>query len=557
MDYLKQLNEALKTIENLKTINQNLENKVQNLQLQNQSLTRMLFGAKRERTPITDEVVDGVQYSLFAEQEIQEEEMDKNIDKEIEAVTEETITYTRKTKNRRGGIKRSFLDNVELVKEEFVIKDGTVCPECSSELKPIGKKVVREEIEYVPAKLRIKAYIKMIYKCTKCGGKNSEKETSTFIQPKVPKPMLAHSFASPSLATEVIYQKYYLGTPLYRQEKMWEDKGLVLPRSMTSNWMIKLSEYYLEPLRDLIFKELKNACEVGHADETTIQVNKEPDRSPTSTSYMWVFASGANEKLQGVVYDYNKSRSSETAQKFLKGFKGILVTDGYSSYNTTDASVHAECWSHARRYFFECIPLDENKKPITNCYGHTGLQYCNKLFDIERKIADFSVEEKVRIRQEKSKPILDEFFAWVNETLTQKVIANDKLKKALTYASNQQKELSEFLNDGRIPLTNNRCEQAIRPFAVHRKNFLFSDTIPGAKANAVMYSIIESAKANHLNIYRYINYLLEQLPQLENPTDEKELEKFLPWSKELPKDVLNFQGSYNELTVDSKLIVDK
>ena len=341
MDYLKQLLEAQEKIKEL-------ENKVQNLQLQNQSLTRMLFGAKRERTPIADEIIDGVQYSLFAEQELKEQQMDKNVDKEIEEETEKEIVYTKKTKNRRGGIRRSFLDNIELVKEEFVIKDGTVCPECSSELKPIGKKVVREEIEYVPAKLRIRAYIKMIYKCTKCGGKDSQKETSTFVQPKVPKPMLAHSFASPSLATEVIYQKYYLGTPLYRQEKMWEDKGLILPRSMTSNWMIKLSEYYLEPLRDLIFKKLKETCEVAHADETTIQVNKEPDRSPTSTSYMWVFASGADEKLQGVVYDYNKSRSSETAQKFLKGFKGILVTDGYSSYNETEAATHAECWAHRK-----------------------------------------------------------------------------------------------------------------------------------------------------------------------------------------------------------------
>lgn len=210
-----------------------------------------------------------------------------------------------------------------------------------------------------------------------------------------------------------------------------------------------------------------------------------------------------------------------------------------------------------RRYFYESIPLDENKKPITNCYGNTGLQYCNKLFDIEREIAEFSVEEKLKIRQEKSKPVLDEFFAWVDETLTQKVIANDKLKKALIYVSNQQKELSEFLNDGRIPLTNSLVERAIRPFAVHRKNWLFSDTIPGANANAVMYSIIESAKANKLNIYKYINYLLEQLPQLENPSDETKLQKFLPWSEELPQEILNFQGTYSELTVDSKLIVDK
>ena len=550
MDYFEKL---LKAQERIKE----LEHKVQNLELQNQSLQRMLFGAKIERTPMKAEIVEGEQYSLFEEENKTPLDIENKLNKEIEEKAEEDIVHTKKTKNRRGGIKRSRLSEVEVVKEELVIEDKTNCPECGSHLKEIGKKVVREEIEYVPAKLKIRAYIKLVYKCTKCGGKDSQKETSTFVEPKLLNPLLAHSFVSPSLATEVIYQKYYLGTPLYRQEKMWDEKGLVLPRSMSSNWMIKLSEYYLEPLRNLMFKNLKSSCEVGHGDETTIQVNKEPDRNPTNTSYMWVFASGEQEKLQGVIYDYNKSRSGEMAQNFLKGFKGILVTDGYSSYNNTEATTHAECWAHTRRYFYESIPLDKDKNLITDCYGYTGLQYCNKLFDIEREIAKLSVEEKVKVRQSKSKQVLDELFAWVDDTLTNKIIANDKLKKALTYASKQRKELSEFLNDGRIPLTNSRAERAIRPFAVHRKNWLFADTIPGAKANAVMYSIIESAKVNHLNIYKYINYLLEQIPQLENPTDEKALEKFLPWSEELPKEVLNFQGSYNELTVDSKLIVEK
>lgn len=175
-----------------------------------------------------------------------------------------------------------------------------------------------------------------------------------------------------------------------------------------------------------------------------------------------------------------------------------------------------------------------------------GVTYCDKLFDIEREIANLSVEEKVKQRQEKSKAVLDAFFEWIN-SMQDKIVLNKKLKEALTYAINQREELSSFLTDGRIPLTNSRAERAIRPFAVHRKNWLFADSVAGAKTNSVMYSIIESAKVNKLNIEKYIKYLLEELPQLENLQDETILKKYLPWSEKLPTEILNYQGTYDEL----------
>ena len=186
----------------------------------------------------------------------------------------------------------------------------------------------------------------------------------------------------------------------------------------------------------------------------------------------------------------------------------------------------------------------------TTTEGYVGVTYCDRLFKIEQEIALLSEEEKIKVRQEKSKPIVEEFFNWVNLTMSEKVVVNKKLKNALTYASNQQKELSEFLNDGKIPLTNSLAERAIRPFAVHRKNWLFADSVEGAKANAVMYSLIESAKINNLNIYGYINYLFSELPQIENINEQNILDKYLPWSKELPKDILNFQGTYEDLKID-------
>ena len=281
-------------------------------------------------------------------------------------------------------------------------------------------------------------------------------------------------------------------------------------------------------------------------DETVMQCNKEPERKATSNSYMWVMCSGELEKERGIIFNYQASRSAKAAKELLNGFKGILVTDGYSSYNNIEGVTHAECWAHARRYFYESIPLTSDKKMDISTDGYIGVTYCDKIFEIEREIAHLSVEEKEKQREEKSKPVLDAFFEWVN-SMQEKIVLNKKLKEALNYAINQKKELSQFLTDGRIPLTNSRAERAIRPFAVHRKNWLFADSVAGAKANATMYSIIESAKMNNLNIEKYIKYMLEKLPQLENIKDEEVLEKYLPWSKELPNEILNYQGEYDEL----------
>lgn len=522
---------------------------IENMQLQINSMQKMMFGSKRETTPKQENIAEGTQCSLFNDAKGRlDEELEKQIDDNIEELT---VYRKKKSKTKQAGIKKGNLKDVELEIQDIDITDDQDCPICHGELKEVSKKVVRQEIKYIPAKLQIVNYIQHVYKCTKCGGKDSENTGFAFVKSKVPKPLLTHSFASPSLATEVIYQKYYLGVPLYRQEKMWDDKGLVLPRNMMANWNIKITEYYLEPLYELMLKKLKAESELLHCDESTIQCNKEPGKKASSKSYMWVLASGALEKQKGIIYKYSPSRSAKTAKEFLEGYKGILVTDGYTSYDSIEGITHSECWAHARRYFYESIPLDEHKKMITSCYGYEGLQYCNRLFKVEEEIANFSVEEKQKERLERSKPILDEFFAWVKTTLETKTVINDKLKKALIYANNQQKELSEFIKDGRIPLTNSLVERAIRPFAVHRKNWLFADSVAGAKASGILYSLIESAKLNNLNIEKYINYLLEQLPQLEI-LQEQDIEKYLPWSKELPPEILNYQGDYKEMKIEEE-----
>lgn len=531
------------TYQELVAENERLKIKNENLELEVNNLRRIVFGSRREHTPITKEQLEDFnQCSLFAT----EKEADEYLEKQSKEKSEELVIHRKKNnKKRQAGIKRSALKDVEIEKEEYIINEEEKCPECNGELQVVGKQIVRQEIEYIPAKMKIKQMVQYTYKCKECGTAESEKASSTFVKAPMPKAMLTHSFASSSLATEVIYQKYCLGVPLYRQEKLWDDRGLVLPRNMMANWNIKLTEYYFFPLYELMLKNIKEKNELLHCDETTMQCNKELGRKATSNSYMWVLRSGELEKTKGVIFRYSPSRSAETANKYLDNFKGILVTDGYAGYNNIDVITHAECWAHVRRYFYESVPLQNNQMDTT-AEGFKGVMYCDKLFGIERQIALLSLEEKKQKRNELSKPVLDEFFSWVDTTMAQKIVVNNKLKKALTYAQNQRKELSEFLNDARIPLSNSLAERAIRPFAVHRKNWLFADSVDGAKANAVIYSLIESAKVNNLNVYKYIKYLLNNLPQLDNITNGDELIKYLPWSTELPEDILNYERTESD-----------
>jgi len=516
----------------------NLQIKYNNLELELNNLKKIIFGVKSEKTSKEENIVDGIQNSFF-DDETWNKELINQINEKAKDIT---VTYTRKAENKKAGIKADKLKDIKMNVKEVELAEDSKCPKCSNDLKQIGKKLVRQEIGYIPAELEITNYVQCTYKCTCCGTKESENESATIIKAEAPKPLLTHSFVSPTLATEVIYKKYFMGVPLYRQEKIWDDMGLILPRNMMANWIIKITEYYLVPLYNAMLIKIKSESELLHCDETEIQCNKEPGRKASNKSYMWILQTGELEKHKGVVFKYTQSRSAQTAEKFLEGFNGLLITDGYAGYNNIPDVVHSECWAHCRRYFYESIPLDSNNEMDTSTDGYIGLQYCNRLFEIEREIAKLSVTEKEEIRQKRSKPVVEEFFKWI-ELTSNKLIVNNKLKKAVTYATNQQKELSEFLNDGRIPLSNNLVERAIRPFAIHRKNWLFADSVEGAKANAVIYSLIESAKINNLNIWKYIEYLLKEIPHMEDPKDEIELEEFFPWSDDLPAEILNSQGA--------------
>ena len=495
-----------------------LENTINDLRIQINNLEEMIHILRREKFGPSSEkthtpAIDG-QISLFNEAEV-----------EAQSGAKEPIVH-----NVKGYVRKDVR-----TKREEIIKDLPVreilcesspedqyCKQCGTHLKPIGKETVREELEYIPAKLMIVRYVRMSYECPKC-----KRTDHPYIQKALsPSSLMSHSLASPSSVANVMYQKYVNSIPLYRQEKDWERLGIALTRATMANWIIRCAEDYLIPITEYMRKELLKR-DVIHCDESPVQVLKEAGKKPQTKSYMWVYRTGNDSKPPIVLYDYQLSRNGDHAVTFLKTFKGYVHSDGYSGYNKLHGIIRCGCWAHLRRKFVEAIPGRKSKDaPPTN--AEIGRDYCNNLFRIEQDLSDLTPEERYHKRLELEKPVLEAFWCWL-ENLT--VLNGSALGKAVTYAKNQRPYLENYLLDGRCSISNNTAENAIRPFTVGRKNWLFSDTPKGASASAAVYSIIETAKANGLEIYTYLEYLLLYMPDCDWHNHPEDLANLMPWSE--------------------------
>ena len=289
-----------------------------------------------------------------------------------------------------------------------------------------------------------------------------------------------------------------------------------------ANWIIKASETWLKPVYNSLHERLIS-CDINHADETTVQVLKEPGRDPKSKSYMWLYRTGEYEKHKVAIYDYRTGRASKFPEEFLKGFSGYLHCDGYQAYKKLEKVTLVQCMAHARRKFHEalsCLKEEEQK----DSKAFTGLTYCNNLFEIERKIKELTPEEKYNVRQKESKPLMDEFFKWLNSFTP---ASQSHLGKAVAYTLNQWKNMQNYLLDGRLNISNNLAEHMAKSFAVCRKNFLFCNTPRGAEASAVVMTIIETAKLNKIDAFKYLTYIFEKAPQMDmNKPDD--IEKLMP-----------------------------
>jgi len=497
-----------------------LEKIVENQQIRINQLTELLvksqkalYGQSSEKRRYVLGEENG-QVSLFNEAEVE-------ANNKAEEPTVQTIVSAHARKPKRT--KEELAQTVPVVEVICDLdEDKRSCGICQADLRYLGKERVRDELEIIPAQVRVLRYIRLNYVCTVC-----EKETgdANIVKAPVPAPVMKRSFASPSTVAYVMYQKYANGMPLYRQEKDWANHGVILSRATLANWIIRSSHEWLEPMYNTIHKNLISEPLI-HADETVLQVLKEPGRKATTESRMWVYTSGRSP-TPAVLFEYQPTRSGQHARRFLEGFSGYLHTDGYSGYNAVPNVIHCGCWAHLQRKFEEAIPKGTDAKTSKAAIGY---DYCNRLFAMDKKWEELSAERRYEERLENMKPLLDEFWKWVQQL---NPLQNSNLGKAITYALNQKDTLNHFLLDGRIELSNNRAENAIRPYVTGRKNWLFADTTRGAKSSAIVYSMIETAKANQLNPYMYLVYLLTKLPSLKELTHES-LTPYLPWSIELP-----------------------
>ncbi len=499
-----------------------LEGTVKTLQQQVTNLTEMLllmrkdkFGSSSEKTPKPE---NSLQLSIFNEAEEQACGDEEPIIKTVSG-------YKRKNPKTK---REEIIKDLPVVEIECELtEEECTCPQCNGKLDVIGKEVVREQLQYIPAQLQIVRTTRKAYGCTKCKRDGN----SYVIKAQPPAPVMNHSLASASSVAHVMYQKYVNALPLYRQEKDWEQMGIALSRGTMANWIIKCSKDWFSPVIENFKKKLLER-EVLHCDETPVQVLKEPGKSPRSKSHMWVYRTGADTGPPIVIFDYKPSREGQNAVEYLKDFKGYLHTDAFSGYNKLTGVVHCFCWAHVRRYFIEAI---QNKlKTVQSTNAEKGRDYCDKLFMIERTLQDCNPEERKRLRLELERPLLDEFWTWIGSL---NPTGGSNLLKAVNYAKNHKQNLENYLLDGRCSISNNLVENAIRPFAVGRRNWLFSDTSKGADSSAMVYSIVETAKAYNLNIYTYLSYLLTYMPGLDWKNYPELLEDLMPWSDQSKRSI--------------------
>jgi transposase len=444
----------------------------------------------------------------------------------VEEQIRQTISYERKKPGRRPIPKDLPIDRIEYRLPE----EEQVCDSCGGPLHEMSEEQ-RHEVKLIPAQVRMIQHARIVYGCRNCERNGIEVPIKTA---KAPRPVIEKGLASPSAAAYVMTMKFVEGVPLYRQEQHYARMGIDLSRGVLSNWMLKSSKWL-----ELIYARLKQKLleqEVLHADETTLQVLKEPGRPPESQSYMWLYRTGSIGPPI-VLFEYQPSRAGEHPRKFLEGFKGYLHVDGYAGYHAIPNVVLCGCWAHLRRKFDEALKGLPPKQRASGTKTEHALKQINELFLIERELKQKTFEERLQIRNVKSRPVVEAFHKWLDE------IAADILPKSLFgvavhYGRQQWPRLVRFLEDGRIELSNNLAERSIKPFVIGRKNFLFCNTPRGAQASAVIYSIVESAKENGLNPYAYLTHLFEKLPNLEC-RDNGTLDKLLPWNVNLQQALVN------------------
>ncbi|QNT04289.1 IS66 family transposase [Marinomonas arctica] len=466
------------------------------------------FAAKSEKQPF--------QITLFDEAEL-ESAIDDLIDEIPEDSLSQELAQTKKTRQRQRG----FSTSLNRIRREISLSDD----DKAGATKTFFTKV-KEELEFIPAQLNV----------IEIWQEKAVFESPTgehVIAAKRPTHPLGKCIATTSLLAYIITSKYTDGLPLYRLDGMLARLGHEIGRNNMANWIIRLNDVF-KPLINLM-REQQNLGRYIQADETRIQVLKETGKTAQSDKWMWVTRGGPPDK-PSVLFDYDPTRAGHVPTRLLEGFSGVLQVDGYSGYGKVCRELDITrigCWDHARRKFVEAARGVTSQKGKSNkakpSKADVGIGKIRKLYAIESKIEGLSESEKYTVRQELALPVLQDFKAWL-ETNHPKVPKDSLIFKAIQYTLNQWESLVAYCDHGFVHISNALAENAIRPFAVGRRNWLFADSSRGANASATCYSLIETAKANGLEPSSYIHYLLDHIADAD--TLEK-IEALLPWN--MPK----------------------
>lgn len=511
------LNEKDETIIDLKETIKDLKVTIVGLQETLNEFQRRLFGTSSEKT---------------------------KQDEKPEETVKTTVKSHKRTTRKAKATREDQYGNLPIRKEVIPLsEEDKHCPYCNSLMEYVTETFVREELRITPAKVERIHYYQEKWQCPEC----KKDGDGTFAESKTPTALIPHSPASPSIVSYVAMEKIGLAIPYYRQEFLMQQLGFTLPRETMANWIIYVAEHYFYPIYDRLHEELLKR-DLVHADETTCQVLREKGRAAEQTSYMWLYTTGNDGLTPIVLYDYQPSRKGSCVQNFLEGFHGLVQCDGYQGYNKLEDVILVCCLAHARRKFFEAVPaamrkrlklldinsdeeiedinLPDEEEAKQLLPAEIGLLYCNKLFYLERTLKDLDPEERKQQRTVLEQPVWDQFWNWLD---TLHPTGGSKLGKAVIYAQNHHETLMNYLLDGRCEISNNRAERKAKSYAIGRKAFLFHTSEAGAGASAVMYSIVETAKANNLNIFQYLYTVLLYIPDYLNSSAG--IEQLMPWSQ--------------------------
>jgi transposase len=491
-----------------------LQSRVAFFEEQYRLLKHKQFGPSSETTV--------AQALLFNEAELAQDSAAHEADTTSDAETQTVAAHTRTKRGRKGLPETLPTERIEYTLPE----EERICPCCNGPLHAMSTEC-REELEFIPARIKRIEHVRHVYGCREC---ERCAEQATIVTAPAPQPPIPRSYASANLLAHIITAKFVYGLPLYRLESQFELLGVSLPRSMSSQWLIRSAGLF-ECIYGRLQQHLRRRS-VLHADETTVQVLREPGREAQTKSFMWLYRSAGADGPPIVLFDYQTGRDGENPRTFLDGFRGYLHVDGYAGYEGMAHITLSGCWAHARREFHDAIQaLPKDKRQVIG-KAHQGLAFCNRLFEIERKMTRRerppTPEERQIERERDSRPVLDEFHAWLG-AMQPIVVPKSALGKAVGYCLNQWEKLGRFMEDGRLEIDNNRAERSIKPFVIGRKAWMFANTPSGARASAVLYSLVETAKENRLDPAAWLAHLLREIPNLPAETDEA-LDALMPWN---------------------------